>query len=59
MSVEDILDGKKLSDISDRARLFLERMILSRKTIQLVVKVKESGIDIDKLLEVVISQKDE
>ena len=57
MSVEEILDGKTLTEVSDRARLFLERMILSRKTIQLVYEAQERGINVDELLKVVLSQK--
>ena len=56
MRVEDILNGRKLAEIPDRARIFFERMILSRKTINLVVEAQHSGIDVDKLLEVVLSQ---
>ena len=35
-------------------RLFLERMILSRETIQLVVEAQRRGIDVDKLLETIL-----
>ena len=59
MSVEDIIDGRKLSDISERPRLFFERMILTRKTINLVVDAQHRGIDVDKLLEVVLAQSAE
>ena len=55
MSVEEILDGQKLSDISDRPRIFFERMILSRKTINLVVEAQQRGIDVDRLLDIVLA----
>ena len=54
MSVEEILDGRKLADIPERSRLFFERMILSRKTINLVVEAQHLGIDVDKLLEIIL-----
>jgi hypothetical protein len=56
MSVEEILDGQRLSDIPVKPRLFLERMILSRKTINLVVEAQQRGIDVDRLLEIVLAQ---
>lgn len=52
--VEEILDGRKLSEITDRARLFFERMILSRKTIGLVVEAQQRGIDVYKLLKTIL-----
>ena len=54
MTVEDILGGRRLQDIPERARMFFERMILSRKTINLVVEAKRRGIDVDKLLETIL-----
>ena len=54
MSVEEILDGRRLEDIPERTRMFFERMILSRKTINLVVEAQRRGIDVDKLLETIL-----
>ena len=54
MSVEQILDGRRIEDIPERARLFLERMILSRKTINLIVEARRRGIDVDKLFETIL-----
>ena len=54
MTVEEILDGRRLEDIPERSRMFLERMILSRKTINLVVEAQRRGIDVDKLLETIL-----
>ena len=54
MTVEEILEGRRLEDIPERPRLFFERMILSRKTINLVVEAQRRGIDVDKLLETIL-----
>jgi hypothetical protein len=54
MTVEEILDGRQIEDIPERSRMFLERMILSRKTINLVVEAQRRGIDVDKLLETIL-----
>ncbi|MFC1825308.1 hypothetical protein ACFL9T_21565 [Thermodesulfobacteriota bacterium] len=54
MTVEEILDGRRLKDIPERPRLFFERMILSSKTINLVVEAQRRGIDVDKLLETIL-----
>ncbi len=54
MTVEEILDGRRLEDIPERPRMFFERMILSRKTINLVVEAQRRGIDVDKLLETIL-----
>ena len=54
MTVEEILDGRHLGDIPERASMFFERMILSRKTINLVVEAQRRGIDVDTLLETIL-----
>ena len=54
MTVEEILEGRRLEDIPERLRMFFERMILSRKTINLVVEAQRRGIDVDTLLETVL-----
>ena len=50
MNVHKILNGHRLEDLPERARLFFERMILSRETIQLVVEAQRRGIDLDRIL---------
>jgi hypothetical protein len=57
MDVSDILQGRTLDDLSDRARLFFERMILPRKTLQLVIETKRRGIDLEKILEAILYPK--
>jgi len=54
MTVEEILDGRHLGDIPERSRMFFERMILPRKTINLIVEARRRGIDVDKLLETIL-----
>jgi len=54
MTVEQILDGRRLEDVPERTRLFFQRMILSRETIQLVVEAQGRGINVDKLLETIL-----
>ena len=54
MNIHQILNGRKLEDIPERARLFFERTILSRETIDLVVEAQRRGIDVDKLLETIL-----
>ena len=57
MNVEQILNGRRLEDVPERVRLFFERMILSIKTIDLVVEAQRRGIDVDVLLETILKQK--
>ena len=54
MTVEQVLDGRKLEDLPNRVQLFLERHILPRKTIRLVIEAQRRGIDIDKVLELIL-----
>jgi hypothetical protein len=54
INVHQILNGRKLEDLPDRARIFFERMSLSRETIRLVVEAKTRGIDVDRLLETIL-----
>ena len=54
ITVEQILEGRKLGDLPERTRLFFERMILSRGTIELVVEAQTRGIDVDKILKEIL-----
>ena len=54
MTVEQVLDGHNLEALPNRAQIFFERHILSRKTIRLVVEAQKRGIDIDKVLELIL-----
>jgi len=57
MDVSDILQGRSLDDLSDRQRMFFERMILPKKTLQLVIETKRRGIDLEKILEAILYPK--
>ena len=58
MSVDRLLNGRRLEELPDRARLFFERMILSRKTIGLVVEAQRRGLDVDLILEAILNPKE-
>jgi len=51
ISVPEILHGKKLDDLPERPRMFFERMMIPRKTLQGVIEARARGIDVDRLLE--------
>jgi len=50
MTVRQILGDFRLEDLPDRSRLFFERFMLPKKTIQLVVAARDRGIDVEKIL---------
>ena len=43
--------------LHERSRLFFERMILPRKTVQLVIEAKRRGIDLDRILQEMLYPK--
>jgi len=57
MDMDQVLGRRKLEALPDRARLFFERMMLSRKTIRLVVEAQRKAIGVDKILEAVLSSQ--
>ncbi|MBW2353834.1 MAG: hypothetical protein JRF51_11505 [Deltaproteobacteria bacterium] len=54
ITVREILGDRRLEDLPDRSRLFFERFMLSRKTIQLVIEAQERGIDVEKILQEIL-----
>jgi len=60
MTVRQILGDRRLEDLPDRSRLYFERFMLSRKTIQLVAVAQDRGIDVEKILQEILypSMKD-
>jgi len=50
MTVEQIVQNRRLDTLPDRVRIYFERMALSRETIQLVLEAQHRGIDLDKIL---------
>ncbi len=59
MTVEQVLDGRSLEDLPNRVQLFFERHILPRKTIRLVIEAQRRGIDIDRVLELILYPENE
>ena len=49
ISVQEILKGKKLDDLPERPRMFFERMMIPRRTLQAVIEARAKGIDVDRL----------
>ena len=50
MNAHQILNGRRLKDLPERAHLFFERMILSRETINLVAEAQGRGINVNRIL---------
>lgn len=51
MDAHQILAGRDIDDLPDRARIFFKRMILPPKTLELVIEAQRRGIDLDRILE--------
>ena len=54
MSVNEILQGRKLEDLPERSRMFFERMIVSRNTLRLVIEAQRRGINLDRILKEIL-----
>ena len=54
MTVRQVLGDRRLEDLPDRSRLFFERFMLPRKTIQLVATAQDRGIDVEKILQEIL-----
>ena len=59
MSVHQILQGRNLEELPDRSRIFFERMILPKKTNELVIEAQHRGIDIDRILQEMLYPKND
>jgi hypothetical protein len=57
MDAHQILTGRNIDDLPDRARIFFKRMILPPKTLELVIETQRRGIDIDRILEEILNPK--
>ena len=55
MDARQILTGRNIDDLPDRARIFFKRMILPPKTLELVIKVQTRGINIDRILQEILN----
>jgi hypothetical protein len=51
MDAGQILAGRNIDDLPDRARIFLKRMILPPKTLELVIEAQRRGINLDRILQ--------
>ena len=51
MDARQILAGRDIDDLPDRARIFFKRMILPPKTLELVIEAQRRGIDLDRILQ--------
>ena len=54
MDARQILAGRNIDDLPDRARIFFKRMILSPKTLELVIEAQRRGIDLDRILQEIL-----
>jgi hypothetical protein len=54
VTVRQILGDRQLEDLPDRLRLYFERFMLPKKTIQLVVGAQDRGIDVEKILQEIL-----
>ena len=59
MDARQILTWRNIDDLPDRARIFLKRMILPPKTVELVIEAQLRGIDLDKILQEMLYSKPE
>jgi len=50
MDARQILAGRNIDDLPDRARIFFKRMILPPKTLELAIETQRRGIDLDRIL---------
>jgi hypothetical protein len=54
MDVDQILDGRNLEDLPDRARRFFKRRMLSHETTELVVGAQRRGINVNRILKEIL-----
>jgi len=57
MDARQILAGRNIDDLPDRARIFFKRMILPPKTLELVIEAQRRGIDLDRILQEMLYPK--
>ena len=57
MDARQILAGRDIDDLPDRARIFFKRMILPPKTLELVIEAQRRGIDLDRILQEILYPK--
>ncbi len=57
MDVSQVLAGRKIEDLPRRARLFFQRMLLSKTTLELVIEAQRRGINLDRILKEMLYPK--
>ena len=50
MDPKEILGKRRLDELPDRIRIFFERMLVPKSTLQLVLEAKRRGIVLDRIL---------
>ena len=50
IDARQLLAGRDIDELPDRARIFFKRMILPPKTLELVIEAQRRGIDLDRIL---------
>jgi hypothetical protein len=59
MDAREILGKRELEELPERARVFFERMLASRSTLQLVLEAQRRGINLDRILQEILYPKSE
>jgi hypothetical protein len=54
MDARQIMAGRNIDDLPDRARIFFKRMIVPPKTLELVIEAQRRGIDLDLILQEIL-----
>ncbi|MCP4628431.1 MAG: hypothetical protein GY850_33700 [bacterium] len=57
MDARQILAGKNVDDLPDRTRIFFKSMILSPKTLELVIEAQRRGNNLDRILQEMLYPK--
>ena len=54
IDARQLLAGRDIDELPDRARIFFKRMILPSKTLELVIEAQRRGIDLDRILKEIL-----
>jgi len=57
MDARQLLAGRDIDELPDRARIFFKRMILPPKTVELAIEAQRRGIDLDRILKEMLFPK--
>lgn len=56
MTIEQLLGGKKLEDLSPEERRFIERFMLKDATMDRIAAVRDRGLDLDNILDSILGR---